>query len=275
MAYLAQTSEALDEVMANRSMGFGEHCASNLETGIPGLDVGYRQFDPTRDQVGQIDLMSPMAECLGDYQVKLVIPNYPLHISVVTDYTSAVQHPSFDRTKTVLAEDIGQAIEGALPGMTDRVEYFAVGDAVPDGLGIDVETIRTDDSGATAEAIKQIVFDGLTFVISSFSNLDFTRDQVQDALVAVKVNHPLERRIPDGLRRTIVLGGLTELNPRKKKDLQAYNLALQQQHQEVVARLEAAGAGVASIVASRDPHGYDLDAADTEISNAIRTVSNL
>ncbi len=273
MSYLPRTEEAFAEVMSNRTMGVGDHMAPTLMTGVPGLQLGYRAFNPDRDPVDAIDHLAPMAAVLDEYQVKVVSPVKPLHINVVTDYTSTVQHQAFADAKRRLGEDIGEAISEALPGISDVVEAYAIGNAIPRDLDLEVKKIHTDSPEATADAIKQVVFDGLTFVISSFGKLRFSRDQVQDSLVAVKLNHPLERRIPEGLRRPIVVAGLTEIDPRNKRKLRAFNAGLQQRHEEIVASLEAAGAGVASVVASRDRHGYDADIADTEIAEAIRQLA--
>jgi hypothetical protein len=272
MAALPETSRAFAEVSANHMFGVGDHRAQALQAAVPGLLLGYVPFDPAQHTADQIDVMAPFTEVFGEDQVRLVRPERPLSIQVVTDYTQVPEHPVLEDTKRQLAADLGESLDEALPGMMDYVQHYAVGDNIPTDLDRDVIITPTVDADETAEAVTAATADGLTFVIGSFQTLRFEPGQAQGELIAVKVNHPFDRRIPSNAGR-ISLGGLVEINTRKPKEVITANRALDQRHQAVVEALKAVGIPVASVIANLQSGGYNAQAADEELAAAVKSVA--
>lgn len=272
MVALPETAHALDSLAANGHFGVGEHRAHMIQAGVPGLQLGYEAFDPRRHQTHQIDVLAPFTDFLGEEQVQLVRPERPLLINVITDYSSVNQHPVLSETKSRLAEDLGDSIAEALPGMNDRVRFFAVGDGVPRDLGNEVEIIEIDDTEVLTKEIDAIAMDGLTFVVGSFNRLKLAESRRGGEVVAVKVNHPLDRRIPANIG-IVGIQGLGEVNTRKSKSLGLINDRLELRHQGIVRELEDNGVVVASVVAAlQNPSEYDIQAADAEIASAIASL---
>ncbi len=273
MARLPETSNAFAEVVANTSFGIGDHQTQVIEVGANGLQLGYEPFDPRRHQPHQIDPLAPFADTFGEQHVKLVRPERALTINVVNDLLPVDENPVVTEVRRDLAADIGESLSQALPGIMDYVYQYAIVQDRPKEKNLDVEVINVANAGEAAQAIKSISVDGPTFVISGFHNLRLAVGHGQNELVAVKVNHPWDRRIPHGVGR-ISLQGLAEVNTRKPKEIEAVNTALSDRHEKIVGQLEASGAVVASVIARpQSEHGYDIDEADQQIAKAIRKVS--
>lgn len=263
MARLQRTHAALASLEANAGHAYGEHVRRNVQAGFDGVYIGEAEFDPTRHDPSDIDAFA-MGEALDKPHVSQVFPSRPLHINIVADRTGRSEDPRVTAVKGAAAASLVGSLDESLPGVTDQSFIYIAGH----GNLPDAETLRVSNRNELPGQVSDLALDGLTLVVSDFQGMRFEPGSL-DGVVAVKLNHPLERAIPAGVGR-ISLGGEYELDTRDGTQLGAYNQLLQAQHDRTVSGLESAGATVASVIADpRYEQGYDIGAADEEIASAI------
>ena len=274
MTNLEQTESAIAGFTANRGLLFGIHEAEEFKVGGVGRDVGEVMFDPAKHDAGAINPLSIWESVLGEPHVRVAIPERPLHINVISHHRSSgiSDFYQMNAARQRLAGELSNAISESLPGVTDRSWNYAIGEAVEEPGDPDVEVIGTNgDPVVEAKTIAELCRDGLTFVISDFLALPLERaDRL--TTVAIKANHSYDLELPagHGSLPTNVKGG--EVNTEKPKELARVNQAQQEQHDQTVARLEAAGITVAQVLFNWKNHplsGFDIEAADQGIARAI------
>ncbi|HEX5456519.1 MAG TPA: hypothetical protein VFW77_04095 [Candidatus Saccharimonadales bacterium] len=269
MARLQRTHDALASLEANAGHAYGEHVRRSVQTGYDGVYIGEAEFDPTRHEPSDIDPFA-MGEALDRPHVSQVFPSRPLHINIVADRTGRAEDPRVTAIKDAAVVGLVGSIDESLPGVTDQSFIYLAGR----GDIANAETLRASSRNELPGQISDLALDGLTIVISDFHGMRFDRSSL-DGVVAVKLNHPLERAIPAGVGR-ISLGGEYELDTRDGAQLGEYNRLLQAHHDSAVAGLESAGAVVASVISDpRYEQGYDIAAADGGIAAAIGEMSSL
>jgi hypothetical protein len=131
--------------------------------------------------------------------------------------------------------------------------------------------IKTDDRNQLMRELSGLAMHRMAIAISDFQGVELMPGSL-DKVIAIKLNHPLEREIPANVGR-ISLGGAHELDTRNPQQLIAYNGLLQRRHETTVSGLEAAGATVTSVVF--DPSfesGYDISGADERLAAAVKRV---
>jgi hypothetical protein len=171
-----------------------------------------------------------------------------------------------------LAGELSDAVSEALPGITDHAWSYAIGESAGIGADRDVEVIDTNgDPLVEAQTIAELCQGGLTFVISDFLALPLEQADCPTT-VAIKANHSYDLELPAGYGRlpTNVEGG--EVNTDKPRELTRVNRAQQEQHDQIVARLEAAGIAVAQVLFNwkdQPLSGFGVEAADQGIAGAI------
>lgn len=275
MADLPNTFEALAEIPANRHFGYGQHPEHMVRSTALGRQLGYTEFDANLHSPDQIDPFSLLGMALEQDMVPIVEPVRPLVFNVVTDFSAATEYAGVTAAKRAVARDMAHAIDDSRD-MTDLSFLYLVGDDVPT-QGVPHHDILQNEKGdvtALSANVEEIAQNGLTFVVSDFSRLRLPDTARFDDLIAIKVNHLLERQVPAKVGR-ISLGGLAVVDTDKPRQLAKVNHELEERHQAIVAGLEARGAQVASVItAPKYLHKYDVTDADKQIAGAIRVVSN-
>jgi hypothetical protein len=274
MANLEQTESAIAGFTANRGLLFGIHEAEEFKVGGVGRDVGEVMFDPARHDAGAINPLSIWESVLGEPHVRVVVPERPLHINVIAHHRSSGKSDFYqmNAARQRLAGELSNAISESLPGITDRSWSYAIGESAVAGEDADVEVIGTNgDPLVEANTIAELCQGGLTFVISDFLALPLEQAKCPTT-VAVKANHSYDLEIPAGFHSlpTNIQGG--EVNTDKPRKLARVNRAQQEQHDQAVARLEAAGIAVAQVLFNWTDYplsGFDIEAADQGIAGAI------
>ncbi|HVV66854.1 MAG TPA: hypothetical protein VHB72_02140 [Candidatus Saccharimonadales bacterium] len=278
MARLPQTEQALSEVFANQQILYGVHGSEELRTNGLGVYVGERAFRPERDKVSDINPLSIAEAIYDEPHVPLIIPDRPLSVSVVTHER---QQPEEDvlgiiPSKRRLASEIADSLYDTMPGLTDRVFQYAVGEAAGTVKGSEIEVIGTDGNPLTdAETIAELCQDGLTFVISDFHKLPLEETEADFPMaVAVKANHTFDVKLPkmEKTMRVAIGNRGGEVNLGNEEEVAAINEKMAAIHANTVLRLQRAGLAVAHIV--MEPAvalGFSTSGADRELAAAINS----
>lgn len=291
MNRLPETQQAISQLAANRPLMFGMHDNDQLKIGVPGHVVAEIPFDPALHDPSAINPLSIWEDILGEPHVQQVIPSNPLAVNIVvhregrdvsketagrkgSQPSSELQQelivPVSD-AKMQLASELREALLGArVPG--DKIRSYFVGAPMTAGEAGGSYKAETEEPEAASQAIAELCLKGLTFVISDFNRLRLRETGAnKHGLVAVKVNHRLERELPSGVG-VIAVGGLREVNTNRAARLEAANNDLAAKHTEIVRRLGQAGAQVASLmVGGREP-GLDFLATDQALAQAVEQI---
>lgn len=272
MVVLRETERAFADLAANSMFSLGQHTDGRPRTGVDGIYIGTSQFDPARHSATDIDPISLMGVATGEDYVRDILPGKPLMLNLVVDNSRRIEHAGVTAAKERLATDLATAIEHALPGMTDRLFPYVIGEPKTSALPAGTEKLNTD--ALTLRSLGRLAASGLTFVLSDFNRvqLDTSMPGRLANLIAIKVNHPAERVIPAGVGM-ISLGEFEEVNTNKPKQVKDVNQKLEAKHLRITSDLEQAGASVVSIITA--PNGkapYDTRTADRDLAGAIRRI---
>lgn len=269
MASLVETQVVLSEMSANQRFGWGEHTYPSISAGSTGMQIGTISYDPTRHSPLDIDPLAPMGLALGVDHVRLVLPNRIMTTNVIIDQSERTERKSVTAAKRDLGSNLLFALEESLPGMTDRIHAYVVGE--PGDVPFDPKIIEAEDSLVLSQTIADLAHRGLTFVISDFRRLELGNNDLSN-VVAIKANHPAQLHIPARVGKTYELGNGRTVNTYKPKELEPVNEALRQEHNRIVTGLRAAGAMVASVVLKPSAtERYDMGLADISIAAALRS----
>lgn len=293
MAGLPQSEQAFSDVVANGRIMFGAHDGDEIKVGGQGVYVGDRPFDPERDNPLAINPFSIWESVTGEQHVSLHIPERPLHISVVTHdrQQSAADKLGIIPAKQRIAHVVTEALYDSLPGMTDRIYNYSVGEAAGTRGDEDVEVVDTNgDQLVDAQKIADICKYGLTIVISDFLKLPLEQTiDKNDTCIAIKANHKFDVALPPnvGILPSGYRGGeintdgpskgrrLVEkiTNQAPKDDFAEVNQLMSEAHLATIARLLNAGIAVAHFILQPNTRmGFDAAVADQEIARAIESL---
>ena len=284
-----ETESAISEVMASLPMGMGGHIEQRIVSGAHGMAVGEVPFDPTRHNPGDIKPFSIMSEVLGEPFVDQVLPMRPLEVQIVSDYGNTSDIGDIAVSKMLAIHSVSDGLETTM-GIGDKLFEYAVGlSETPDFLAsVDRpsqysaplrpnEVIlegREVDAEYRAQTVGMLCLNGLTIVLSDFHSLPL--DQIDtdfSKTLAVKINHPFERRIPANVG-VIGVGSDIEVNTNSSRQLKKTNEMLEARHREVVSKLQNSGIHVVSLVTKpSDPSGIDLRIADNAIANGLKALT--
>jgi hypothetical protein len=276
MPHFQATSEAIAEWQANVPYGIGDHLERNISTSIGNVVLGEVQFDPHIHDPSDIDHMSMMGIATGELYVPEVLPQKPLNMNVIIDATTREDHPSLIKVKRDIAHQIYSAIDDATIGMSDRVFATELTSRPQKSSNPDFEIVVARNNKALQKFLGMTAINQLAIVISDFKNFDrrHSSEAGKSPMVAVKVNHPAERRIPYDVG-ILSLGGYEEINTNKHRRVDAKNAELEAQHREIVEELEAIGAEVAEVITKPfSATGYEVAEVDAAIATAISNLQN-
>jgi hypothetical protein len=269
---LPNTTDALSALLTNQRWSQGANQTSHIEVGSMGVVLGDTEYDSARHSPTDINPLSLMAEATGMDYVQQVISEKPLNISVVTDLGNMDDDSRISRRKHDVARNLTSLLTDAMPSITDYVHSYVVGAGVHAEAAIGESQmlgVEASDQQRAAQ-VAQFCLDGLAIVISDFRHLPLAdTDGRFNETIAVKLNHPLERKIPEGIG-VIGLGNGYEVDTNSDKQLAIINEKLDLRHQATVEALERSGIKVASVVI--DPialGGLGYDSADEALAEAI------
>ncbi len=269
MTRFPKTAESFAELEANYRYSFGMHFAGEARTAVPGLTMGDVPFDYAMHHPGSVNPLSVMGVALKQPHVTRVLPNKPVHINMVTDFTNRSELPSFTRVKRntaeLVASGLADAIEGSIGNIACR---HLVGEQLGDGV-ID-EFIESRDRSKALSAAEKLSRNGLTILLSDFQGVELPTGSLKGA-IAIKVDHLLDYNIPEDMGTRPVAPDV-ELNTDKPSDLAVYNAQLQEKHEAIMESLRRAGALVVPVVAdhiNHKPYGIDIADTDERIAQAI------
>lgn len=278
MAY-PETSAALRELGATTTYGIGVHTHPTIAVGVPGLTLGDVQFNPAKHDFLDVNHFSLMGEATGDLHVTEVLPNRPLNLNIVTDLGSIWDARVVTRRKAQAARDIGEGILAAMPSLTDRATTYTVGDS-PRNPARSGETrlVSLDEAreSGRAESVAALAPEGPLVVFSDFIHLPLEEHVTEDVarnVLAVKINHPFERKIPANIG-VLALNAGYDLDTSKKRQLARANARLDDRHAGVMARLENAGITVVDIILDpKQPGGFDQHYADVRVAEGLKALA--
>lgn len=273
MSELRKTSEALSNLGAQQRTGIGDHTNPDLATGVYGnIVLGEVQFDPNVHSPIEIDHLSMMGVAMDELYVTEVLPENPIIAHVIVDGRDRQDYPALAKAKQKLASLLVVALDQALPGMSDVVYDYRLVDDIQQRKGLREDIIAYRGGRELSRDLHNLGSSGIKFLISDFGSNIFKKSSELklDGTVAIKVNHLLERQVPRGIGR-ISVGGAREIDTNNPKSLAPHNSMLKESHDDTVARLESAGASVASVVVDGQikPDGIDFLDADRQIAAAI------
>ena len=281
MSSLSLTEQALANIAGNEQFVFGFHDGEDIRTGVIGRDIAETDFDPAIHDPSDIDPLSIWEDITGAQQVQQTIPDRPLSLNLITHVRQQQAADYFDiqGSKRHLAGELRQALTRSLPGMTDMIMDYEVGDVSNLETASHAEVIDTQgDSVKEAKLIAEICQNGLSIVISDFLNLPLTERSSErfPATVAIKANHPFDLSLPADCGKIPLGKNGGEVNTGNRRELQSVNNDMRISHEQTIARLQKAGIAVAQIIFNRRDFpilGFDLDAADMQIASALAQIS--
>lgn len=269
---LPNTTDALSTLLTNQRWSQGANQASHIEVGSMGIVLGDVEYDPTKHSPSDINPLSLMAEATGIEHVQQNMPEKPLNIGVIVDVASIDDDPRIRARKMDAARQLTGLLADAMPSITDHIHSYVVGSGSYAEAAIGESQMMGIEASDEQRALQvaQFCLDGLTFVISDFRRLPLANaGQRFSEAVAIKLNHPLERRIPGGIG-VIGLGNGYEVDTNSDKQLAIVNNKLEAKHQATVEALEHRGLEVASVLI--DPFavdGIDHKSSDNAVASAI------
>lgn len=273
MSVLHETEAAFAELAATKQHEFGVRHGLQARVGHRGIDVGEQSFDPARHNLTDINPLSLMGMVTDQPHVRVVLPDLPMEISIVTHNETGKDPQGLAETKQLLGQELRHAIESSVPRIGDRIFSYHIGETDKKRKFSGIEFIEvSDDPMVNVKTVEDICHDGLTFVISSFArNLPLGINSSFENTIGIKANNPLELQLPsDG---NVRLGGSREVSTHAERA--EMNAKLDKYHSGIEHRLQSAGILLAKVVFDGNhPSGMSFDPrkADISIAEAVRSL---
>lgn len=273
-----ETSAALRELGATTTYGLGAHLHPAVSVGVPGLTLGDIQFNPAKHDFLDVNHFSLLGEATGELHVTEVLPDRPLNVNVVTDLGSIWDARVITRRKQEAARAIAAGIATALPSLTDRTTMYAVGQSpTHPAHSSETKLVSLDVvEGGRAESVASLAPEGPLIVLSDFIHMpleEHVSGDVSRNVLAVKVNHPFERRIPANIG-VLALNRGYDLDTSNKRKLARANSRLDDRHLGVMARLQDAGISVVDVILDpKLPEGFDQGYVDNRLAEGIKMLT--
>lgn len=264
-----RTPEAIEQHFSLARHRQGVHNSSKIGTGLGNRLLGHAKYNPLRHSPLDINYRSFAGMVEDEDYVRVVTKTMPVDLHIVRDGTLRSEVGVAKGHKSKVADQVARGIGDSVTSITDKLFEVAVSETYLPGSSKGRDTVRVFGREDLPAAVEENEGVGLTFVMSDFKGISFQEGSLEDT-IAIKINHLLEREVPQGIGR-ITLGSVGDLDTNNRRKLRAYNQHLQHEHDGVVEQLQAAGAHVVSIVANPriQPFGFDALSADTGIANAV------
>jgi len=283
---LPETEKALQDLWASSNRMLGSHRSSNAELAKAGRPIGEVLYDPVKHGRLTPNPFSVQEELTDEEHVLVRKPKRPLDIAVVV-HIDPEDKEGLDWV-TQAKDDTMLILSGALnnlfTGLRDRMSTYLVGDVdrIKDNYlysGADYTFYQTVNNSEVSDFVVDTCKNNRpTYVISSYKRLSFEDQSNLSGSVGILVNHTLERRLPTCKAR-FATGDPDNpvIDASDKKQLEGWNVVLDDRHQALVDKLGSCGLFVAQVVfegKSIDPlYGFDVPKADREIALATQRVN--
>jgi len=274
---LPETSRALYELDTDFDRRIGLHLVDEQRITEYGLVVGQEVFDPSRHNVAQIDPASMEDGPNSQLAVNRLMPFNRLVMNIMVDATEQPPVPDFlaplVQAKRNLMVEIAEALRGSMY-MGDRARVNVLGSAI-DFSPIPMANHFPVAAGSAElyEQLARISREGsLSVLISDFERLN--PSLLPPGLIGIKVNHPLELKLPADSGK-IPFGGTKESRTYVPKQLAKTNAELAMRHQTIVDNLVASGVMPVSVVF--DPKvsdNFDVVQTDSRLAVAVRRLES-
>lgn len=276
MSVLRETEAAFAELAATKQHEFGVRHGLQARVGHRGIDIGEQLFDPARHNPTDINTLSLMGMVTDQPHVKVVLPDLPMEVSIVTHNQTGKDSPEMALSKQRLGQALRHSLESAVPRIGDRIYSYHIGDTSDAGVNNSSEFIEADENPSkNIKKVEDICFNGLTFVISTFGRglpLGIYGTRYEN-IIGIKANTALELRLPNDVN--VRLGGSREAStPAERAEM---NARLDQHHQGIENRLLLAGIKLAKVVFDGNhPSGLQFEPreADVSIAKAVRSLEH-
>jgi hypothetical protein len=284
---MERTEEALAEVNASHVRKRGSHRSSVVRTRSSGRFVEEVAFKRGVHRQSDVNPFSITGIVTGKKFVKRINPQNPLELTVITHRNPGENsHPSIVEAKQLLADGIRLALTSSLPGPTDRIEHYVVGEPTENDKSYDDVKVISGTKNPAKAASKIIDISqeakGPTIVISpSFDELVLPKTEINretlTGMIGVNISHPIELDLSHlaGQNAVIRTGGTGEVDLLDEEQVEYVNNKLQTYHNRTVDQMRQSGLAVANVVFHAEmEYGLNLDATDIEVANAISQANN-
>lgn len=268
---LPETRSALESLSSSQQIMFGLHEEPAIRVNALGRDVTEVPYDRAIHDPSAINHLSIWEDITGEPQVRQVKPYRPLCVSFLVDKTLRdPEDPVVTASKAMVADSLRSIFRADGLPRTDRMTDHLVSDRPVEAGNPKLKIISVENRNEVPGSISQIARRGLTIAISDFSRMDFAPGSL-DNVLAVKLNHPSERRVDAG-KRLVGLGKFLEVNSASERQIDTMNGQLDEVHDGIVSRLQTAGAEVVSLLTDGSEAGFKEVTADQELAQAINNL---
>jgi hypothetical protein len=270
---MPRTEEAFDDLYANMVEEMGSHANETLALSDVKLSIAAQPFNPLTHDPRDIDLTLIESLITGIPHVSVGLTHRPVTINIIQDRTPRRGSEKFSQQKNRLAGMLAESLLYVVPHRDPTTGSLLGPDLISADLHEMDEVIEAETRADGAVYAAQLALNGLSIIFSDFRDLNFAPRSLEN-VVAVKVNHLMERSVPHGIG-VISLGGGVELNTRKQRQVNAYNQKLEREHGAILDNLQSAGAVVVPVVADLriKPNGFDVNQTDLRIAEALNSLA--
>lgn len=273
MINLPETESAFSQLTSNMAHGDGMHTLYRPAVGSSSRIIGEEEFNPLKHNPLHVNPLSFGGIVTGKNHVQVVNPNKPVATNLVIHRcVDALEDSQVAAAKAILMDGMATTMEQVAldAGMGNVVTRYVVGHPLDyDWDDIRNEIVPAETEEDTAEEIRTISSEGLTFIFSTFDDLRFDEKDFLQGAVAVKINHARDLYVTPG-QGVIPAGEIREVDTDDPEELEVVNEILAGYHASIENSLNAAGLLVARVIFDGSgEYGIDIDKTDTELSTKI------
>ncbi len=285
---LPQTNEALANIRANSGLPVGRHSSDNITPSNSGSPIFERPYDPKEHSSFLPNPLSVQETFTDRQHVTYRRQLSPVLMDVIVDLDPQERNGLdwITRAKDMAAITLARALANSRLGIGDHMAVKIFGDVerVPkDWLkNIHPEFIdKSDPKDYTDYGLRYLDDYRPAFIIGAWNRDPSTIIPKHNRnIVAVKVSHQFDVKLPDRIG-IFATGDFNHpyIDTGNRRQLQAWNEALDIQRQQLTSRLGQAGLSLAEVVyggPAIDPvYGFSVEVADKSIATATRKTFSL